>query len=203
MMVDKVDKFCYPIPLTIDHGRLMSSVNGFLEILGTSKEEIERKSRLGFIQTVNLTHRPGVTGNDRFYMHSGDHHSLMLHGVNEGDFTEFPVELDGTYLRSVIDQIIEFHASAVGSPFSGRMQLVWLNSGGKYPFHKDFHTPHRYHVPLSTNDACLWYFRRRGAEYELHMPADGRVWYLDPVSIEHTVVNNGDSPRLHLLMTTK
>lgn len=202
MNVDSLEPYCFPTELTVDLAKLKVSVSELLNSIGIDIGGITEECKQKFGFTVNLTHAPGVTGKDRFLANSENHTTLTLRGVSESSFTETPPELTGTYLEEVMGEIRNFHKASRGVPFVGRSQLIWVSGGNGYDFHKDYHTPHRYHIPIFTNSKCLWFFRRRGVVSSLHMPADGRVWYLDPVNIEHTVKNNGNEPRLHLLMTT-
>jgi hypothetical protein len=123
---------------------------------------------------------------------------LKKAGIDELNFTEILSELNGLYLKTVFDDIIKIHKN----PFQGRTQLVWRGAGSFFQFHVDKHTPNRYHVPIVTNDKCYWMFRDNEKKIRLDMPADGKVWYLNPTQVQHTFINESNTSRLHLLMTS-
>jgi hypothetical protein len=124
--------------------------------------------------------------------------SVVDQGVNEKDFSEHLEESQDLLIGKLIREIYNQHAGK----FQGRAQLIWLGAKRSYNFHKDIHTPNRYHVPILTNENCYWLLKKHNDIFKLHMPADGRVWYLDPVNIEHTFCNESNSARLHLLLTS-
>lgn len=153
--------------------------------------------------TINLNHIPDLTTvTERFFRFNGDHPSLVREGVSEGDFTVTSPEVDGSPLGDVIRMVTAYHRETTGLEFVGRNQLIWVNPTNCYPLHRDKHTPHRYHIPIETNPECLWVLREAGEIATVHMPADGAVWYLNPVDTEHSVANLGSTTRLHLLMTS-
>jgi hypothetical protein len=128
---------------------------------------------------------------------TGKHNVLKNAGVNETDFTEHLEEAKDLYIGQVIRDVIAQHRGQ----FQGRTQLIWLGAGKLYPIHRDLHTPSRYHIPLVTNPGCYWKFLLDD-ERILHMPADDRVWFVNPVRLSHTFVNNSSTSRCHLVMTS-
>lgn len=201
-LITHIPGFCEPIEYTVAIEELNDATYRFLEWL-FAEYQINKKEFLanGFA-TVNLTHIKGLAGAERFFKWSGNKYALMEHQIEERDFTEMPDEVADTYLGTVIRTVERLHKEKFGEPFVGRYQLIWVNPNACYPLHIDKHTPHRYHIPLKTNIRALWVFRN-GEEFDLmHMPADGRVWYLDPIQREHSVANLGLTPRCHLLMTS-
>jgi len=105
------------------------------------------------------------------------------------------------YIGKVIHDLYNQH----DGKFQGRVNLLWLGPNHRYDWHNDPHAPHRYHVPLITNEECYFLLKKDSLSsettYRIHMPI-GTVWYLDPVNLYHTFVNNSDVPRLHLLLTS-
>lgn len=192
--VSTLEPYCYPLDdITVDIPKLCSSIITLLDRLSLDINEINSKS--GF--AVNLTHLPGLTGEEAWRKYSADHARLAEQNINEGDFTEHLAAASDLYVAEVVHSLYRRHGN-----FKGRCQLVWLGARNGYNFHTDPHTPNRYHVPIITNKDCYWLFKDAVDVYKLHMPADGRAWYLDPINIKHTFHNGSDISRLHLLLTS-
>jgi hypothetical protein len=189
--ITHVPNLCYPIEYKIDRPRFNESFEILLERLGVTYDNNSHFS-------VNLTHLPGLTGRDRWAKFTGKHTVLKAAGINEADFTEHLEEAKDLYIGQVIRDVIAQHQGT----FQGRIQLIWLGSGMKYPIHRDLHTPSRYHIPIITNPDCYWNFSRVSQILKLHMPADERVWFLDTVNLSHTFINDSDFNRCHLVMTS-
>lgn len=195
--------FCFQLDYVIDHQKLMSSLVVLMDRMGQNMSTIEDKLLNGTFKgyCLNLTHLPGMTGDDRFLKHTGNHGVVKSEGVDEKDFSEHLSEAEDLYIGQVIRDLYAQHSGK----FQGRANLLWLGPNRRYDFHNDPHTPHRYHVPLITNEECYFLLRNNSlasnTDYRVHMPA-GTAWYLDPVNMYHTFVNNSNTPRLHLLLTS-
>ena len=188
--ITHVPNLCYPIEYRIDRQRFDESFYTLLERLDVTFDNDSRFS-------INLTHLPGLTGRDRWGKFWGGHEVLKKVGINETDFTEHLEEAKDLYIGQVIRDVIAQHKGT----FQGRIQLIWLGAGLDYPIHRDLHTPSRYHIPVITNPKCYWKFLHNGIQ-RLHMPADDRVWFLDPINLSHTFVNSSNTTRCHLVMTS-
>jgi len=191
LKIHHIDKLCYPIDYTIDRERFKNSFDILLKRI-----EVAYTDNSWF--SVNLTHLPGLTGSDRWNLYSGNHSAVHANNVSETDFTEHLAEMEDLYIGQVIRDIQNLHSGV----FQGRIQLVWLGPNQKYPLHRDLHTTSRYHVPVITNEKCFWVFKKDSELYSLHMPADHRVWFVDPTQILHTFVNDSNTARCHLIMTS-
>lgn len=198
-IVDTLHPFCYPTELKVDLAALIDSVETLLNRLDLSLDIINEKCKNSFGFTVNLTHLPNLKGSDRWKKYNGNHPSVRKEGVFEKDFTEHLEESQDLLIGKLVHDIYKHHAGK----FQGRAQLIWLSPKKSYNFHTDYHTPNRYHVPIITNENCFWLFKdKQETVFQLHMPADGRTWYLDPINIQHTFCNESDVARLHLLCTS-
>lgn len=192
--VSTLEPFCYPLDdIAIDLDILYSSIITLLERLSLDINDINAKPKFA----INLTHLPGLQGETAWRNYSADHLRLAEQNINEYDFVEHLAESKDLYIHEVIQTFYQRHCG-----FQGRCQLVWLGARNGYQFHTDPHTPNRYHVPIVTNKDCYWLFKDAVDVYKLHMPADGRAWYLDPVNIKHTFHNGSNASRLHLLLTS-
>lgn len=197
--VQQIKNYCYPIDYCIDYNKLYNSISELLSKLGLTFEYINKVCNTQFGYTINLTHLPDLAGPDRWRKYSGNHPSVVRQRVREVDFVEMLNEIKGTYLGKVIDDVYQQHPGS----FQGRAQLIWVGPKQRYPVHRDLHTPNRYHIPIITNQLCYWILAEKNHDpVKLVMPADGRVWYLNPVELEHTFVNDSNVPRLHLLLTS-
>jgi hypothetical protein len=200
-----IDQYCYPVEgLKFDREQLKKDCDKLIEKLGFTKYQLDQALNSVYrAHTINLTHLPGLFGDERFMKFNGNHYYVESAGVKEGDFTEPLSELHNTYLKEVMNEIKLYHIDKYGTPFQGRCQLIMSRPGQTYSFHTDSHTKHRYHVPIKT-DKDFWFFFKTPKGLEpVHMPADGRAWYLNPVDVEHTVAHLGSVTRMHLLMTSE
>lgn len=201
--VKELRPYCFQVDYTIDYAKLMDSLSILMDRLGLDLNTIHNNLLEGMRgYCLNLTHLPGLTGSDRFLKHTGKHGAVKREGVAEKDFSEHLAESQDLYIGQIVHDLYKIH----GKKFQGRANLLWLGPNQKYDYHNDPHTPNRYHVPLITNEECYFLLKHDlvatdAKPYRLHMPA-GTAWYLDPVNIYHTFVNNSDRPRLHLLLTS-
>jgi hypothetical protein len=197
-IVDSLYPFCFPTDLKIDVPELIQSIGVLLKRLKLSFEFVNGHNKFVRSFSINLTHLPNLKGVDRWKKYTGRHPDVRSLGVAERDFSEHLEESQDLLIGHLVHEIYKQH----NGKFQGRAQLVWLSPGNFFDFHKDFHTPNRYHVPIFTNEKCYWLFQGNTDIYQLHMPADGRVWYLDPIGVSHAFYNKSNTPRLHLLCTS-
>jgi len=202
-IIKELPPYCFQLDYTVDYHRLMSSLAILMNRINQDIDTIHDKLLNGIFKgyCLNLTHLPDITGDDRFLKHTGKHGVVKSEGVDEKDFSEHLIEAEDLYIGQVIHDLYTQHTGK----FQGRANLLWLGPNRRYDFHNDPHTPHRYHVPLITNEECYFLLRNgslaSNTNYRIHMPA-GTAWYLDPVNMYHTFVNNSNTPRLHLLLTS-
>lgn len=69
--------------------------------------------------------------------------------------------------------------------------------------HVDYDTIYgvRLHMAIETNELCFnggWDENEK--EFKFHIPADGHVWFIN-TGVKHFAFNNGDTPRIHLVMS--
>jgi len=86
----------------------------------------------------------------------------------------------------------------------GLMSAVFINlpTGKSIGRHKDaspigdrFNRCHRIHIPIITNDYCLF-----DIDGEIKNLKRGEVWEISNVNKFHSVTNNGSTDRIHLLL---
>jgi hypothetical protein len=201
-IVNDLKPYCFQIAYEFDHPRLLESLDILMERIGQSVEAIHNRFTNGEFPSnshmINLTHLPGLTGDDRFLKHSGKTGALKDQGIFEKDFSEHLSEMEDLYIGQVIRDVYKQH----NRKFQGRSVLIWMGPNGRYGWHRDIDSLTRYHIPLITNEKCYFQFKDKDEEiYQVHLPTE-TAWYVDPVTLEHTFINNSDTPRLHLMITT-
>jgi len=202
-ITDSFSKFCHPIDEKIDIIKLNESIAELLIRLGTSVQEFVGRLNNNTAATINLTNMPGLEGRERWEKWAGNHQSNTAAGISEVNFTERLLEMEGLYIGEVFDILGATHLASFGTPFTGRCQIICSRPQYCYKIHNDKHTPHRYHIPVFTNENVLWLFEDTPRNINIvHMPADGRIWYLNPVDVKHTLINIGGGNRMHLLFTS-
>ena len=84
-----------------------------------------------------------------------------------------------------------------------RTRFASLSPNSSIKPHIDYNTDYsiRIHIAIKTNDQCRnggW--DKKGLLKEVHIPADGSVWFINP-GIKHFAVNHGKSERIHLIIS--
>lgn len=202
IITQNLKPYCFQLDYEFDYHELMNSLSVLMSRIDQNMDTIHLKLLNGMrAYCLNLTHLPGMTGNDRFLKHTGKHLTVKNEGVDEKNFSEHLSEMQDLYIGKVIHDLYNQH----DGKFQGRANLLWLGPNHRYEWHNDSHVPHRYHVPLITNEECYFLLKKDSLSsettYRIHMPAR-TAWYLDPVNLYHTFVNNSDVPRLHLLLSS-
>lgn len=111
---------------------------------------------------------------------------------------------DERWYRKIKDDVPPY-LKEVLSTFSGahRTRFANLAPYSEVKPHIDYDTLYgvRLHIALETNDECFnggW--DKDGNEIRAHIPADGSVWFVNP-GVRHYAVNNGVTPRNHLIIS--
>jgi quercetin dioxygenase-like cupin family protein len=98
-----------------------------------------------------------------------------------------------------IDEAIMVVTEKIGEVKVQQAMLTNLRAGIVIPRHRDkgplTAKTHRIHVPVTTNSECIFSV---GEEYR-NLEA-GDIWIIDNVNRYHSVENNGDSDRVHLII---
>lgn len=100
----------------------------------------------------------------------------------------------GTYIEEVLNT------------FKGqvsRCNIRVMDVGGRITEHMDYDTTFsmRYHIPLVTNENAYFTTRRKKTDEPevFRMEADGSTYFLNQ-GIPHAAYNDGDTPRIHLMI---
>jgi hypothetical protein len=209
-VVTELPPHCVRIDIDIDDKKLVASFFELFSKLNYTYDEFVKKgladsANLTAIENVawsmNLNYLPELVGEDRWSKYRGVTESIITQGISPVDFTASLEELNSTYLKEVIESVTDYYHLKFNKIFRGTVELVWVASGQQYQFHIDHELCGvRYHVPIITNDQANWLFKDRDAVIKMHMPV-GTAWEFWPRSIEHTVLNGGTEPRVHLIIT--
>lgn len=109
-------------------------------------------------------------------------------------FYRKPVEGIPPYLSLVLDTF---------RPYLHRARFAKLNAKSQVLPHIDYDTTYgiRLHVAIMTNADCVnGGLQEDGTPLEGHIPADGSIWFVNQ-GVKHWAKNNGDSDRVHLIMS--
>jgi len=112
--------------------------------------------------------------------------------AREADFNSNHPKVTGTPLETIIKEVSRLAQGRVG-----RFRLMRLKSKTCYSWHQD-PDELRYHIPLVTNEFCLYLTEEGGIE---RLPEPGRL-YSVRTNIPHTAVNASFQDRFHLVIST-
>lgn len=85
-----------------------------------------------------------------------------------------------------------------------RVRFAAMAPGFSIKPHTDYDPTYitRFHFPIVTNEKCVLGAEQNGVVTERHMPADGKLYFLN-TGVKHWAVNNGETWRIHLLIDVK
>jgi hypothetical protein len=111
--------------------------------------------------------------------------------LDERRYTNIPDNLP-PYLASVL-RLFKGHI--------GRTRFAILKANQQIKEHVDNNLDHtiRIHIPLITNNDCIFGVNRAGVWELKNLPADGRAYFVN-TAFPHKVENNGNEDRLHLIV---
>lgn len=102
-------------------------------------------------------------------------------------------------LKPLLDSLSEIFMKEIGPGFLSNAILVKMPPHTKVERHKDeyefFDKNNRMHVPIITNDKCI--FEVDGEEINMKI---GEIWEINNFEKQHSVINNGDTERIHLII---
>lgn len=98
-----------------------------------------------------------------------------------------------------IDEAIKVVSEKIGEVKVQQAMFANLRAGTVIPRHRDkgplTAKTHRIHVPVMTNSGCIFSVGEESKNLEA-----GQIWIIDNVNRYHSVENNGDSDRVHLII---
>lgn len=181
-----------------------SSIPGFQKLLGKERnyllihdgfdvEPIKRK-----VDKISDARWLESQREQRFDIHSGTRSLDLVHFFrdenSEPDYRDLYFELEGE-LKPVVDRISSYYQS---NGFLVRMLLTKMPPGSSIPEHVDsgpaLMNCHRVHIPITTNDNVMFFV---GGEQK--NMREGEFWEINN-SLDHSVENQGDADRIHLIV---
>lgn len=102
------------------------------------------------------------------------------------------------YCKGYVAEVLDMIEKNVGHV--ARTRYAVLKAGEEIKPHLDINTDKaiRIHIPLITHKDVTIGVKGKKATHELHMPADGGVWFMNQ-GYSHWVKNNSDVDRVHLV----
>lgn len=101
--------------------------------------------------------------------------------------------------KPLLDKLEVIFRNNIGAGILSNAILVKMPKQTSIGRHKDeyifFDKNNRIHIPMITNNKCI--FEVDGEEINMKV---GEVWEINNFAKEHSVANNGDSDRIHLIV---
>lgn len=113
---------------------------------------------------------------------------------SDSNWVRYIPQIEKLYVVDVVKQI-EMYAAEHLSCKVGRARLLSLNPKECYTYHRDIDNILRIHVPVITNDKCLFI----NDDIVGRMPEAGRM-YLFNTLVMHTALNASRERRTHLVV---
>ena len=104
--------------------------------------------------------------------------------------------------RPFIENVVYVAQMKLGPLSINQAMLTRLEKSSHIRRHKDMGPitakTHRIHVPICTSEKCIFTV----GDTSMSLPS-GQIWLIDNVGEFHSVSNNGDSPRIHLIIDAR
>lgn len=118
----------------------------------------------------------------------------------ETDFRKVTKWKDYEFFQNELSDLEEYLIQIFGKGVIGTAVLINLPAGEKILEHTDsglsfFKNTYRLHIPVQTNDKC--YFTVGGETINMKK---GELWEINNYEKKHSVDNDGDTDRVHLLI---
>jgi hypothetical protein len=122
-------------------------------------------------------------------------HELYVPEADEKNY-----DLRNSFCQGYINEIIDFVEEHIGHV--SRTRFAVLMPGEKIKPHMDINTDKaiRIHIPLFTDTQCIVGVQGKKRKVEVHMPADGHLWFLNQ-GYSHWVNNDSSIPRVHMVFS--
>jgi hypothetical protein len=103
------------------------------------------------------------------------------------------------FCKGYVDEVLNMIEENIGHV--ARTRYAVLKAGEEIKPHLDINTDKavRIHIPLITHENAVIGTKGKKRTYEMHLPADGSVWFLNQ-GYEHWVKNDSDVDRVHLVV---
>ena len=154
---------------------------------------------VSLVKELNLTHdvvnQPdGQIAIQHYELNVNDHRAgIGKSSAKTHEWEQAFCNLQPAYKDSAIAEYLDWLEVPVY-----RTRIMLSRPKSCYSIHRDY-SP-RLHLPMVTNNQC--YFLFTNPEKMIHMPADGRTYWVDTRN-NHTFLNGSLMDRLHLVMIIK
>lgn len=183
---DSVEGFIEPIPLTIDIDKLNQDVQMFFDKFKFDKYAVfnvpTRNINFNFNYPSKVPDAMFKEERLRYVgpIALGEEELLKYFKVSTSDFDTMPEIVQASYIGEVTKLVEDWHnsnRSHLGK--INRIHCVVLANGSGHRLHVDVKTSCRYHIALTTNRYSYMMVDTDNEVKTVHIPADGRVWFLD------------------------
>jgi hypothetical protein len=120
-------------------------------------------------------------------------------GLKESDYDTPTNQLKHTYVSNII-QAIEDYTSVYHGAKIGRARIMVLRGKSCLTWHVDKEDANRFHIPIITNDGCMFVHETPTGRVVSQMSDVGRLYSFNS-SIPHTAVNASREDRVHLVLS--
>ena len=215
VMYDTVQDLIDPIPISVDLVRLYETIQVISRAVGYDPNECfkskSKKSTINFTYPKNIPQSIINAHGDlksKFIgpLTQGEDRIKELYNIGTNEFTEMHPIIEQSYIKTVFDQIQQYHTSKFGSGAIRWVHSSSLAPGAAFGLHIDLHCIARYHIALITTECSYMMVNNDNEIKTVHIPADGRVWLLDN-NVQHTAINlvyvdkETDRVRTHLIFS--
>jgi guanylate kinase len=151
--------------------------------------DIDPNSKVNTEDRLNETHSSIFVRTRRLDPNSSDY-------IPEAD--EYNYTHRNHHVKDIFEEILDMFTSQVT-----RVRLAVIMPGFTIKPHVDYDPSYitRYHIPVITNDDVIFGHKTKEGNQEYKMPADGSIYFFNS-GIVHWVSNNGNEPRLHMIIDT-
>jgi hypothetical protein len=120
----------------------------------------------------------------------------------DNEKTQLKYWKDYNIFKNDLDSIGDILTTKIGEGHIETAILINLPKSKKIKPHTDAHiyfdSRNRIHIPIVTNDMCI--FEVDGEEINMKQ---GEIWEINNSDKPHSVINNGETDRIHLLIDWK
>lgn len=177
-----------PLSLSVDGDQLMADVN---HIKRTYPNHFDRYTGINLKKPRSILSDEGLT--------YGCGSLSDYPGLKESDYDTPTNELKHLYVSNII-QSIELYTKAHFGTSIGRARIMILRGKSCLTWHVDKEDANRYHIPIITNDGCMFIHETPSGRVVSQMSDVGRLYSFNS-SIPHTAINASRYDRVHLVLS--
>lgn len=177
-----------PLTLSVDSDQLIKDVN---HIKRTYPHHFDTHTGINLKKPCSILSDEGLT--------YGCGSLSDYPGLKESDFDTLTGELKHLYVSNII-QAIEDYTKVHFNTKIGRARIMILRGKSCLTWHTDKEDARRFHVPIITNDGCMFVHETPTQRVVSQMLDVGRLYSFNS-SIPHTAINASRDDRVHLVLS--